>query len=253
MPRYKLTLEYDGRDLVGWQRQANGLSVQEVLETAVERFCGTAVRVHGAGRTDAGVHALAQVAHLDLPRAASPEVIRNALNHHVKPAAIAVLDVEEVAASFDARRSARSRFYLYRILNRRPPAVLEAGRVWHVGPPLDADAMQEAAQLLLGKHDFTTFRDTLCQAKSPVKTLDRLEVTRRGEEIRIEAQARSFLHHQVRNIAGTLKLVGAGKWRVRDVAAALAARDRRAGGPTAPPDGLYLVAVHYGARGAEDQ
>ena len=247
MPRYKLTLEYDGRDLVGWQRQANGLSVQEVLESAVEKFCGESVTVHGAGRTDAGVHALAQTAHVDLPRAADPDVVRSALNHHVRPSAVAVLSVEAVPETFDARRSARGRVYLYRILNRRPPAVLERGRVWHVGSPLDAEAMQEAAQHLVGRHDFTTFRDTLCQAKSPVKTLDRLDVTRLGEEIRIEARARSFLHHQVRNMAGTLKLVGAGKWRVADVPAALAARDRRAGGPTAPADGLYLVEVLYGA------
>ncbi len=248
MPRYKLTLEYDGSGLVGWQRQANGLSVQEVLEAAVERFCGVPVTVHGAGRTDAGVHALGQTAHLDLPREASPDVIRNALNHHVKPHAVAVLAVEAVDEHFDARRSARGRVYLYRILNRRPPPALERGRVWHVGPRLDAEAMQAAAQLLIGKHDFTTFRDSLCQAKSPVKTLDRLDVARLGDEIRIEARARSFLHHQVRNMVGTLKLVGAGKWRVADVAAALAARDRRAGGPTAPSDGLYLVEVLYGPR-----
>jgi tRNA pseudouridine38-40 synthase len=248
MPRYKLTLEYDGGGLVGWQRQANGLSVQEVLEAAVERFCGAPVTVHGAGRTDAGVHALGQTAHLDLPREASPDVIRNALNHHVKPHAVAVLAVEDVDEHFDARRSARGRVYLYRILNRRPPPALERGRVWHVGPRLDVEAMQEAARLLIGKHDFTTFRDSLCQAKSPVKTLDRLELARLGDEIRIEARARSFLHHQVRNMVGTLKLVGAGKWRVADVAAALAARDRRAGGPTAPPDGLYLVEVVYAPR-----
>jgi tRNA pseudouridine38-40 synthase len=245
MPRYKLTVEYDGSGLVGWQRQVNGLSVQEVLETAVERFCGAAITVHGAGRTDAGVHALAQTAHLDLPRAAEPEIIRSALNHHVKPAAVSVLAVETVPDSFDARRSAKGRVYRYRILNRRPPPVLERGRVWHVGPRLDEAAMQEAAQHLLGKHDFTSFRDTMCQAKSPVKTLDRLDVARTGDEIVIEARARSFLHHQVRNMVGTLKLVGAGKWRASRVAEALAARDRRTGGPTAPPDGLYLVEVIY--------
>ena len=198
MPRYKLTLEYDGTGLVGWQRQANGVSVQQLLEEAVEGFCGKRITVHGAGRTDAGVHALAQTAHLDLSREASPEVIRNALNHHLKPAAVAVLAVERVADSFDARRSAKGRVYLYRILNRRPPPVLERSRVWHVGPLLDAEAMQEAATLLLGKHDFTSFRDSLCQAKSPVKTLDVLRVTRAGEEIHVEARARSFLHHQVR-------------------------------------------------------
>lgn len=247
MPRYKLTVEYDGTGLVGWQRQANGLSVQEVLETAVERFCGEAVTVHGSGRTDAGVHALAQTAHLDLSRDASPDIIRNALNHHAKPAAVAVLKVEAVPPSFDARRSAKGRVYRYRILNRRPPPVLERGRVWHVGPPLDAEAMQGAAQLLVGKHDFTSFRDTMCQAKSPLKTLDRLDVARIGDEIVIEARARSFLHHQVRNMVGTLKLVGASKWRVGRVAEALAARDRRAGGPTAPPEGLYLVEVIYAA------
>jgi tRNA pseudouridine38-40 synthase len=245
MPRFKLTLEYDGTGLVGWQRQNNGLSVQEILETAIERFCGKKIVVHGAGRTDAGVHALGQAAHLDLPREASPEVIRNALNQHMKPHAVAVLDVARVDEHFDARRSARGRVYRYRILNRRPPAVLERSRVWHVGPPLDAGAMQEAAQLLVGRHDFSSFRDSLCQAKSPVKTLDRLDVARQGEEIQIEARARSFLHHQVRNMVGTLKLVGAGKWKVAQVADALAARDRRAGGPTAPPEGLYLVEVIY--------
>jgi tRNA pseudouridine38-40 synthase len=245
MPRYKLTVEYDGSGLVGWQRQANGLSVQEVLETAVERFCGAAITVYGAGRTDAGVHALAQTAHLDLPRAAEPEIIRSALNHHARPAAVSVLAVEPVPDSFDARRSARGRVYRYRILNRRPPPVLERGRVWHVGPELDAAAMQAAARLLIGKHDFTSFRDTMCQAKSPVKTLDRLDVARLGDEVVIEVRARSFLHHQVRNMVGTLKLVGAGKWRAQRVGEALAACDRRAGGPTAPPEGLYLVEVIY--------
>ena len=245
MPRYKLTLEYDGTGLVGWQRQAKGSSVQQLLEQAVKRFCGAEVTVHGAGRTDAGVHALGQVAHLDLPRAASPETIRSALNQHLKPAAVTVLAVEPVADTFDARRSARGRVYRYRILNRRAPPALERGRVWHVGPALDAAAMQRAASLLVGRHDFSSFRDSLCQARSPVKTLDALEVVRDGDEIRIEARARSFLHHQVRNMVGTLKLVGAGKWQAEDVARALAAKDRRAGGPTAPPDGLYLVAVIY--------
>ena len=245
MPRYKLMIEYDGSGLVGWQRQANGLSVQEILETAVERFCGRRLVVHGAGRTDAGVHALAQAAHVDLPKDAPTEIIRNALNQHAKPHAVAVIAAERVADNFDARRSARGRVYCYRILNRRAPAAIDRGRVWHVGPPLDVDAMREGAALLLGKHDFTSFRDSECQAKSPVKTLDVLDVTRAGDEIRIEARARSFLHHQVRNMVGTLKLVGAGKWRAQRMAEALEARDRRAGGPTAPPEGLYLVEVIY--------
>ena len=245
MPRYKLILEYDGGGLVGWQRQANGLSVQEILETAVARFCGRKLIVHGAGRTDAGVHALAQVAHVDLPKEAPTDVIRNALNQHVKPHAVSVVAVERVADNVDARRSARGRVYRYRILNRRAPASIDRGRVWHVGPPLDLDAMREGAALLLGKHDFTSFRDSDCQAKSPVKTLDVLDVTRADDEIQIEARARSFLHHQVRNMVGSLKLVGAGKWRAQRIAEALDARDRRAGGPTAPPDGLYLVEVIY--------
>jgi len=245
MPRYKLTLEYDGTGLVGWQRQKNGLSVQEILETAVERYCGKAVTVHGAGRTDAGVHALAQVAHLDLPRPADAETIRGALNYHVRPHRVAVLAVEQVPDNFHARTSARSRLYRYRILNRRAPAALELNRVWHLGTPLDAAAMQAGSEHLIGKHDFSSFRDTLCQAKSPVKTLDALSVGREGDEIVIEARARSFLHHQVRNMVGTLKLVGTGKWSPAHVKRALEARDRRAGGPTAPAQGLYLVEVVY--------
>jgi len=245
MPRYKLTLEYDGTGLVGWQRQKLGLSVQQIVEEAAGALCGRAVIVHGAGRTDAGVHALAQAAHLDLPRDYAPETVRNALNQHIRPHKVAVLTAERVPDTFDARRSARGRIYLYRILNRRPPAALEAGRVWHVGRALDAAAMADGASHLLGKHDFSSFRDSLCQARSPVKTLDRLEVTCADDEIRIEARARSFLHHQVRNMVGTLKLVGEGKWRPSDVAAALEARDRRAGGPTAPAEGLYLVQVVY--------
>jgi len=245
VPRYKLTIEYDGTGLVGWQRQANGLSVQEVLETAFEQFCGERLTVFGAGRTDAGVHALAQVAHVDLAREADPEVIRSAINHHLRPHAISVLNAAPAPPGFDARLSARSRRYLYRILNRRAPPALERGRVWHVAPPLDAVAMREGARHLVGHHDFSTFRDSLCQAKSPVKTLDVLDVTTDGEEIHIAARASSFLHHQVRNMAGTLKLVGLGQWRPDDVATALAACDRRAGGPTAPAEGLALVAVDY--------
>jgi tRNA pseudouridine38-40 synthase len=245
VPRYKLTIEYDGTGLVGWQRQANGLSVQEALETAVERFCGERLTVFGAGRTDAGVHALAQVAHVDLAREADPDVIRSAINHHLRPHAISVIEAMPAPPGFDARLSARSRRYLYRILNRRAPPALQRGRVWHVAPPLNPAAMQEGARHLVGHHDFSTFRDSLCQAKSPVKTLDVLDVTTDGEEIHIAARARSFLHHQVRNMAGTLKLVGLGQWCPEDVATALAARDRRAGGPTAPAEGLALVGVEY--------
>jgi tRNA pseudouridine38-40 synthase len=246
VPRYKLTIEYDGAGFVGWQRQANGLSVQEALETAFERFCGERLTVFGAGRTDAGVHALAQAAHVDLAREADPETIRSAINHHLRPHRITLLAAEPAPPGFDARLSARSRRYLYRILNRRAPPALERGRVWHVAPALDAEAMQEGARHLVGHHDFSTFRDSLCQAKSPVKTLDALEVSRAGDEVRIAARARSFLHHQVRNMAGTLKLVGLRQWRPEDVATALAARDRRAGGPTAPAEGLTLIAVEYG-------
>ncbi len=245
MPRWKLTLEYDGRGLVGWQRQKEGLSVQGALESAVEKFSGERVTVCGAGRTDAGVHALGQVAHFDLAREAPLDVVRSALNHYLRPQAIAVLAAETVPDSFDARLSARYRHYRYRILNRRAPAALERGRVWQVSPPLDSEAMREGAAHLVGRHDFSTFRGSLCQAKSPLKTLDLFEVARCGEEIRVEARARSFLHHQVRNMVGTLKLVGLGRWKPEDVARALAARDRRAGGPTAPAEGLYLVEVGY--------
>jgi len=243
--RYRLTIEYDGAGFVGWQRQATGLSIQEALETAFERFCGEALTVHGAGRTDAGVHALAQVAHVDLLREADPETIRSAVNFHLRPHRISVLFAEPAPPDFDARRWAIGRVYRYRILNRRAPPALDRGRVWHVAPALDPDAMAAGARHLIGHHDFTTFRDSLCQARSPVKTLDVLEVSRAGEEIHIEARARSFLHHQVRNMVGSLKLVGLGHWRPEDVARALAAKDRRAGGPTAPAEGLALVEVRY--------
>ena len=253
MPRYRLTIEYDGAGLVGWQRQPQGLSVQEALETAVMRFCGERVAVHGAGRTDAGVHALGQTAHLDLAREVAAEVLRGAINHHLRPAAVSVLAAEPAPEDFDARLSAIGRVYVYRILNRRAPAALERGRVWRVALPLDVEAMREGAHHLVGHHDFTTFRDRLCQAKSPLKTLDALEVSRSGDEIRIEARARSFLHRQMRNMAGTLELVGVGRWRPDDVATALAARDRRAGGPTAPAEGLYLVEVKYPDRDPDSQ
>ena len=245
MPRYRLLIEYDGGGFVGWQRQANGPSIQAALEEAVFRFCGERVRLVCAGRTDAGVHALGQVAHLDLAREVRPGTLRDAVNHHLLPAPIAVLEAARVADSFHARLSAKRRRYLYRIINRRPPLTLERGRAWRVPVRLDAEAMDRAAQILVGRHDFTTFRATLCQARSPVKTLDRLRVERLGEELRITAEARSFLHHQVRNMVGSLKLVGEGKWTADDLAAALAARDRRRGGPTAPAEGLYFLGADY--------
>ena len=250
MPRYRLILEYDGGPFVGWQRQANGPSVQQAVETAVTRFSGEAVRVHCAGRTDAGVHALGQVAHLDLSRDWPPDTVRNAINHHVKPQPVAVLAAERVAAGFDARHWAIGRAYLYRLLCRRAPLTIDRGRAWHVTEPLDAAAMHKAAQTLLGWHDFTSFRAAECQANSPLRTLDRLDVTsapdaRGGLDIRVVAEARSFLHHQVRNIVGTLALVGRGRWPVARVRQALEARDRAAAGPTAPPEGLYLISVRY--------
>ena len=245
MTRFRLTLEYDGAGFVGWQRQDNGPSVQQALEDAVFAFCGERVAATAAGRTDAGVHALGQVVHLDIARAVAVETVRDAVNYHLKPAPIAVLAVEAGPADFHARFSAVHSAYLYRIVNRRAPLALDRGRAWGVAAPLDAAAMAEAARVLVGRHDFTSFRAAPCQAASPVKTLDVLEVERVGAEIRVTARARSFLHHQVRNMVGTLKLVGEGKWSAADVAAALAARDRSAAGPTAPPGGLYLVEVRY--------
>ena len=245
MARYKLTLEYDGTGLAGWQRQANGVSMQGLIEAAIFEFRGERVAVHGAGRTDAGVHALGQVAHFDLERAAEPETVMGALNHHLKANPVAVLACARVADDFHARFSATRRHYLYRIINRRAPLTLEHGRAWQLAQPIDADQMAAAAALLVGSHDFTSFRAAECQAKSPVKTLDRLDVARRGSVVEIVATARSFLHHQVRAMVGTLALVGTGKWRAANVAAALAARDRTAAGPTAPAAGLYLTAVDY--------
>jgi len=245
MPRYRITVEYDGAPFVGWQRQDNGPSVQQALEEAVLAMTGEEVRVHGAGRTDAGVHALGQVAHFDISRHFPPHRIRDGLNHHLRPAPVVVLDVRETDADFHARFSAVKRHYLYRILNRRSPPALDRGRVWHVPRPLDAGVMHEAAQVLVGRHDFTTFRAAQCQAESPVKTLDRIAVAREGDEIRITVSARSFLHNQVRSIAGSLKLVGEGKWTAGDLRAALEACDRSACGPVAPPEGLYLTAVDY--------
>ena len=249
MNRFKLTIEYAGGPFRGWQRQNNGLTVQEVLEDAVFALSGEQTVVHGAGRTDSGVHALAQVAHVDIQKDFPADTVRDALNHHLRPHPVSVLAAETVPEDFHARFSATGRAYLYRILNRRAGPALDSGRVWWHPAALDADAMHEAAQLLTGNHDFTTFRASECQAKSPQKTLDMLKVSKAGEEVHIVAEARSFLHHQVRNIAGTLHLVGTGKWRPRDVARALEARDRAAGGPTAPPEGLYLTRVRYGDDG----
>jgi tRNA pseudouridine38-40 synthase len=245
MPRYKLTIEYDGTPFVGWQVQGTGVSVQGVLTEAVAAFCGHAVKVAGAGRTDAGVHALAQVAHVDLAKEWRGDRVRDAVNAHLRPHPVAVLSAETVADDFDARFSAKKRHYLYRIVNRRADLALERTRAWRVPRRLDVEAMQEAAQALIGKHDFTTFRSTECQAKSPVKTLDQLDVTRQDEEVRVETSARSFLHNQVRSIVGSLVLVGNGKWSAADLAGALAAHDRAACGPVAPPEGLYLVRVDY--------
>ena len=247
MPRYKLTIEYDGRPFVGWQSQLNGRSVQEALEAAVTGFSGERVVVHGAGRTDAGVHARGQVGHIDLQRDWRADVVRDAMNAHLKlaGAAVAVLAAEPVTVDFEARFQAKARHYLYLVVNRRAPLALLAGRAWHVVRPLDAEAMDAAAKRLLGRHDFTTFRSAACQAKSPVKTLDRLDVTRSGEEIAIEVSARSFMHNQVRSMVGSLKLVGEGRWTSDDLEAALVARDRSRCGPIAPPDGLYLVRVDY--------
>ena len=243
--RYRLTLEYDGGPFVGWQRQAEGASVQGALEDAIAKFSGSRATVSGAGRTDAGVHALGQVAHFDLEKPYEPGTVRDALNHFLRPAPVVVLDAGVAAADFHARFSATGRHYLFRILGRRSPPALERGRVWHVTQMLDAEAMHQAAQFLVGHHDFTTFRAAECQARSPVKTLDRLDVFRRGEEIHIEASARSFLHHQIRSFAGSLKLVGEGRWKPADMKAALEAKDRAACGPVSPPDGLYLVKVDY--------
>lgn len=245
MPRYRLTIEYDGTGFLGWQYQDHGHTVQGVLEAAIIKLHGSYFNIQCAGRTDSGVHALAQVAHVDLPRSWDTFELVNAINGNVRPHLVSVLAAEEVTTEFHARFSATGRDYLFRILNRRAPPTIDKNKVWHVPVRLDTQAMHEAAQLLLGQHDFTTFRAAECQANSPVKTLDRFDVSRYGDEIEIIAEARSFLHHQVRSMAGSLRLVGEGKWTPQDLKRALDAKDRAACGPVAPPSGLYLVNVRY--------
>jgi tRNA pseudouridine38-40 synthase len=245
MARYKLIIEYDGRPFCGWQRQAGDLSVQQVLEEAIARFSGETISIQAAGRTDAGVHATGQVISFDLDREWDPFKIREAMNFHTKPHPVSVVAAERTADDFEARFSATARHYEYRILNRRARPALDEGHVWHVPVLLDAERMHAAAQLILGRHDFTTFRASECQAKSPIRTLERLDVMRHGETILVIARARSFLHSQVRSMVGSLKLVGVGRWTPRDFRAALDAADRARCGPLAPPDGLYLTAVDY--------
>ena len=245
MTRWRLTIEYDGGPFMGWQRQDHGPSVQQALEEALQRMTGEPATVHAAGRTDAGVHALAMSAHVDLAKPLTEHRLREGLNALVRPHPVAVLSVEPVAEDWHARFSCIGRRYLYRILNRRAPPALDRGRVWHVAVPLDEEAMREGAAMLVGRHDFTTFRSAQCQSDSPVKTLDRLDVTREGDEMRVEAAARSFLHHQVRSMVGCLALVGRGQWEPADMKSALEARDRSALGFNAPPEGLYFVEAIY--------
>nr|WP_314090348.1 tRNA pseudouridine(38-40) synthase TruA [uncultured Shinella sp.] len=247
MPRYRLRIEYDGTPYVGWQRQDNGPSVQGAIEAAILSLTGETVSIRGAGRTDSGVHAMGQVAHADLMRSWQDHTLRNALNAHLGMAGerVAILDAAEVPDDFDARFSAKKRHYLYRIISRKAPLALEAHRAWFVARDLDHEAMHEAGQMLVGRHDFTTFRAAQCQANSPIRTIDRLEVTRSGDLIEMRVSAQSFLHNQIRSFAGTLKLAGEGKWTADDVRQALEAQDRKACGPVAPPDGLYFMAVDY--------
>ena len=245
MPRYKLIIEYDGRPFVGWQIQDNGPTVQGVLAAAAEGFCGEKVTIYGAGRTDAGVHALGQVGHIDLSKAWDADTVRDAMNAHLRPHPVAVLSAEQVEDTFDARFSARKRHYLYRIINRRADLTFERGRAWRIAKMLNSAAMHAAAQRLVGRHDFTTFRNVECQAKSPVKTLDQLDVHRIRDDIHVVASARSFLHTQVRSMVGALAFVGEGKWTADNLSAALEKCDRTACAPVAPPDGLYLTSVDY--------
>lgn len=245
MTRFRLTIEYDGRPFLGWQRQEQGMTVQQAVEEAVFAITGEEARVHAAGRTDTGVHALAMTAHVTIDRAISPFRLAGGLNAKLRPWPVAVLKIEPVPDDWHARFSCLGRRYIYRLVNRRAPLALDHGRAWQVPSKLDADAMQAAAQILVGTHDFTTFRSVHCQSESPVKTLDRLEVARRDDRIEIFAAARSFLHHQVRSMVGCLQLIGRGKWTAGDLEEALQARDRNALGLNAPPDGLYFVEALY--------
>jgi tRNA pseudouridine38-40 synthase len=246
MPRFKLVIEYDGTPFVGWQRQANGPSVQEAIEVALQAIVGQAVAVRGAGRTDAGVHAVGQVAHVDLERAWRGDLLREALNARLRPHPVAILAAFEAAPDFDARHSATRRHYEYRLVNRRAPLTLQRGRAWHVKRRLDAGAMHEAAQILVGRHDFSTFRDSECQADSPIRTLERFEVMTDGNLLLMKLSARSFLHRQVRSMVGSLEHVGSGRWTADDLRLALEAKDRSRCGMVAPAAGLYLVSVDYG-------
>jgi tRNA pseudouridine38-40 synthase len=250
MPRYRLTLEYDGGPYKGFQAQGDLPTVQGAVERAILAFTGETLRLQAAGRTDTGVHASGQVVHVDLSKDWPAQTVRNALNAHLVDEAVVVLEAEVAPEGWHARFSATERRYLYRILNRPTPPALDRGQVWHVRTPLDAGAMHAAAQVLVGHHDFTTFRDLACQAKSPVKTLDVVEVSRRGEEVWLRFASRSFLHRQVRSMTGTLAEVGVGRWTAQDVKAALEARDRRACGPVAPASGLSLTGVSYAESGA---
>ncbi len=254
MTRYKLTIEYMGRDYYGWQRQNDFPSIQQAIEDAIEGFSGQKVSVQSAGRTDAGVHARAHIAHVDMAAFSKPMdefAILRAINAYLRPQPISIINVEIANDDFHARFSAVNKFYQYRIVNRAGFLAIDRGLVWHIGKPLDVAAMQEAAKYLLGKHDFTTFRDSECQARSPIKTLDKLDIIARdydnagGREILFNVEGKSFLHHQVRNIVGTLSLVGLGKWQPKDMKTAMQAKDRTRGGPTAPCDGLYLMRVDY--------
>ena len=245
MTRWRLTVEYDGAPFVGWQRQALGESVQGVLERAIGAMTNTPVTVHAAGRTDAGVHALAMEAHVDIARPLTEHRLREGLNALVRPAPVSVIEVATVADDWHARFSCSGRRYLYRILNHRAPPALLRGKVWHIGKPLDLDGMAEGAAKLLGTHDFTTFRSAHCQSASPLKTLDELRIERVGDEVQIHAAARSFLHHQVRSMVGCLAMIGRGQWTAADIAEALAAKDRAALGLNAPPEGLYFVKANY--------